>query len=197
LTEHGRYSTLFAYHGTRLDNLHSILYNGFLGHYNKLSLFGTGSYFSFEPSVSLHYSPFTAVWPNSLLGKRLSCLLLCEIIDHPDYVKLAVEKGDGEQSRRAVSDTQAGEIPDKYVVVTNNEHVRVKYIFVYSQPNEPPRSKQTSKFRTFISTNRYYFGLLFYFILLLLIGLFNSNMFTFYFRILKKKIKQYTLWFTV
>jgi poly[ADP-ribose] polymerase 16 len=58
---------------------------------NKLSLFGSGTYFSVEPSVSLHYSPFATVWPNSLLGKRLSCLLLCEIIDQPDHVKCAIE----------------------------------------------------------------------------------------------------------
>ncbi len=58
---------------------------------NKLSLFGSGTYFSIEPSVSLHYSPFATVWPNSLLGKRLSCLLLCEIIDQPNHVKCAIE----------------------------------------------------------------------------------------------------------
>jgi poly[ADP-ribose] polymerase 16 len=74
-----------------LDNLHSILHIGFLGHMNKLSLFGSGTYFSLEPSVSLHYSPFATVWSNSLLGKRLSCLLLCEIIDQPDHVKCAIE----------------------------------------------------------------------------------------------------------
>ena len=91
LTDDQRYKTFYAYHGTRFDNLHSILHIGFLGHMNKLSLFGSGTYFSLEPSVSLHYSPFATVWPNSLLGKRLSCLLLCEIIDQPDHVKCAIE----------------------------------------------------------------------------------------------------------
>ena len=91
LTENGRYRKFYAYHGTRFDNLHSILHIGFLGHMNKLSLFGSGTYFSLEPSVSLHYSPFATVWPNSLLGKRLSCLLLCEMIDQPDHVKCAIE----------------------------------------------------------------------------------------------------------
>jgi poly[ADP-ribose] polymerase 16 len=140
LTDNGQYKTFFAYHGTRLDNLHSILNIGFLGHMNKLSLFGSGTYFSLEPSVSLHYSPFTTVWPNSLLGKRLSCLLLCEIIDHPDHVKCAIENETiNNQERRIVSDTQAGAVPEKYVVVTSNELVRVKYILIYSEPNEPIR----------------------------------------------------------
>ncbi|CAF0847301.1 unnamed protein product, partial [Didymodactylos carnosus] len=91
LTMDNKYKITYAYHGTRLDNLHSILHTGFLGHLNKLSLFGSGTYFSFEPSVSLHYSPFSSVWANSLFGKRLSCLLLCEIIDDPHYVKCATE----------------------------------------------------------------------------------------------------------
>jgi poly[ADP-ribose] polymerase 16 len=119
---------------------------------NKLSLFGSGTYFSIEPSVSLHYSPFATVWSNSLLGKRLSCLLLCEIIDQPDHVKCANESNyfifsiktttfilDGtstNQERRIVSDTQAGAVPEKYVVVISNELVRVKYILIYSEPNE-------------------------------------------------------------
>jgi poly[ADP-ribose] polymerase 16 len=120
---------------------------------NKLSLFGSGTYFSVEPSVSLHYSPFATVWPNSLLGKRLSCLLLCEIIDQPDHVKCAIESkhfffvflqkiifylddSSANQERRIVSDTQAGAVPDKYVVVTSNDLVRVKYILIYSEPNE-------------------------------------------------------------
>jgi hypothetical protein len=90
-TDDHRYRTFYAYHGTRIDNLHSILHIGFLGHMNKLSLFGSGTYFSLEPSVSLHYSPYGTVWANSLLGERLSCLLLCEIIDHPDHVKCAID----------------------------------------------------------------------------------------------------------
>jgi len=40
------------------------------------------------------------------------------------------------QERRIVSDTQAGAVPEKYVVVISNELVRVKYILIYSEPNE-------------------------------------------------------------
>ncbi|CAF0807796.1 unnamed protein product, partial [Didymodactylos carnosus] len=32
LTENNKYNITYAYHGTRLDNLHSILHTGFLGH---------------------------------------------------------------------------------------------------------------------------------------------------------------------
>ncbi len=40
------------------------------------------------------------------------------------------------QERRIVSDTQAGAVPEKYVVVISNELVRVKYILIYSESNE-------------------------------------------------------------
>ncbi len=40
------------------------------------------------------------------------------------------------QTRSIVSDTQAGAVPEKYVVVTSNELVRVKYILIYSEANE-------------------------------------------------------------
>lgn len=40
------------------------------------------------------------------------------------------------QERRVVSDTQAGALPEKYVVVTSNELVRVKYVLIYAQSNE-------------------------------------------------------------
>lgn len=40
------------------------------------------------------------------------------------------------QERRFVSDTQAGALPEKYVVVTSNELVRVKYVLLYAQSNE-------------------------------------------------------------
>ncbi|CAF1024875.1 unnamed protein product [Rotaria sp. Silwood1] len=190
LTQNDQYKIFYAYHGTRLDNLHSILHIGFLGHMNKLSLFGSGTYFSLEPSVSLHYSPFSTVWSNSLLGKRLSCLLLCEIIDQPDHVKRSIEnETSNNQERRIVSDSQAGAVPDKYVVVTSNELVRVKYILIYSESNELIQINQVtrSRLRTFFSTHRYHLCLLFYFILLLLIGFFNSNLFKFYWRLFKKR----------
>lgn len=41
-----------------------------------------------------------------------------------------------QEDRRYVSDTQAGALPEKYVVVTSNELVRVKYILIYAQSND-------------------------------------------------------------
>ena len=36
-----------------------------------------------------------------------------------------------------------GDVPDKYMVVTNNEMVRVKYLLVYAKKTTPSVSGQT------------------------------------------------------
>lgn len=47
-------------------------------------LFGAGIYLSSELGVSLPYSSTGGAWGNSLLGGQMSCVALCETIDHPD-----------------------------------------------------------------------------------------------------------------
>ena len=48
------------------------------------SLFGRGIYLSSELSVSLPYSSMGNGWGRSVVGSDLSCVALCEVIDHPD-----------------------------------------------------------------------------------------------------------------
>jgi len=48
------------------------------------SLFGRGIYLSSELSMSLPYSAAGYGWGGSILGCHLSCVALCELVDHPD-----------------------------------------------------------------------------------------------------------------
>lgn len=48
------------------------------------SLFGKGIYLSSELGVSLPYSPVGYGWGGSVLGSDMSCVALCEVINHPD-----------------------------------------------------------------------------------------------------------------
>lgn len=64
------------------------------------------------------------------MGEKLSCIAVCEIIDHPD-VKRAVQ-GPNRRSRSRADNSEGGDVPEKYFVVTNNQLVRVKYIMVYT-----------------------------------------------------------------
>lgn len=55
------------------------------------SLFGEGTYLTSDLSLALLYSPHGLGWQRSALGSILSCVAVCEIIDHPD-VKCQVKK---------------------------------------------------------------------------------------------------------
>lgn len=65
-----------------------------LGHVSapfQTSLFGEGTYLTSDLSLALLYSPHGLGWQRSTLGSILSCVAVCEIIDHPD-VKCQVKK---------------------------------------------------------------------------------------------------------
>ncbi|CDQ97573.1 unnamed protein product, partial [Oncorhynchus mykiss] len=125
----------YAFHGSRLENFHSIIHNGLHCHLNKTSLFGEGTYLTSDLSMAVLYSPHGNGWRDSLLGPLLSCVAVCEVIDHPD-VKCQVKRKDSEtidRQRSRARNSEGGEVPQKYFVVTNNQLLRVKYLLVYSQ----------------------------------------------------------------
>ncbi|XP_033210737.1 uncharacterized protein LOC117168907 [Belonocnema kinseyi] len=130
----------YAYHGSRLENFHSIVHYGLQQNMCKTSLFGTGIYLSSELGVSLPYSPVGYGWGGSILGSDMSCVALCELIDHP-----RVKRGDsGDNERSMVPDAVGGKVPNKYYVVENSELVRIRYLLVYSQEfNSSRRSNKT------------------------------------------------------
>lgn len=82
------YGSFYAFHGSALENYHSILHNGLAISLNKRGLFGAGTYLSSKLLTCIEYSPFGsnvyASTRKGLLGRRLSCVALCEVIDHPD-----------------------------------------------------------------------------------------------------------------
>lgn len=135
-TREGR-DVFYAFHGSRLENFHSIIHNGLHCHLNKVSVpkpylkncfftdheeqgkfkrmlkgwsvnqsdtlclhghfslqnsvFGEGTYLTSDLSMAVLYSPHSSGWRESILGPLLSCVALCEVIDHPD-VKCQVKK---------------------------------------------------------------------------------------------------------
>ncbi|CAJ0944240.1 unnamed protein product [Ranitomeya imitator] len=128
----GEKEVMYALHGSRLENFHSILHNGLHCHLNKTSLFGEGTYLSSDLSLALLYSPHGHGWAHSILGPILSCVAMCEVIDHPD-VKCQVKKKDSseiDRKRARARNSEGGDVPEKYFVVTNNELLRVKYLLV-------------------------------------------------------------------
>ncbi|XP_049291354.1 protein mono-ADP-ribosyltransferase PARP16-like [Anopheles funestus] len=138
------FRTRHAFHGSRLFNFHSILHYGLQQHLNKVSLFGEGIYLSAELQVSQMFSPNGSGWSKSSLGTHLACIALCEYVDNPNYVKSQEETptptDDGRTPTAATSDgpsvmaaslTGNGSIPERYILVKNNELVQVRYLLLY------------------------------------------------------------------
>ncbi|XP_030434077.1 protein mono-ADP-ribosyltransferase PARP16 isoform X2 [Gopherus evgoodei] len=144
----------------------------------ETSLFGEGTYLTSDLSLALLYSPHGLGWQRSVLGPVLSCVAVCEIIDHPD-VKCQVKKKDSEEidrKRARVKNSEGGDVPQKYFVVTNNQLLRVKYLLVYSQKQHRRPSSQSSWF----SNHRFAIMMMMYLLLLIVIGASNSPAFLYY-----------------
>ncbi|XP_053573551.1 protein mono-ADP-ribosyltransferase PARP16 isoform X2 [Bombina bombina] len=172
----GERDLLYALHGSRLENFHSILHNGLHCHLNKTSLFGEGTYLTSDLSIALLYSPHGQGWIHSLLGPALSCVAVCEMIDHPD-VKCQAKKKDSseiDRKRARAKNSEGGDVPEKYFVVTNNQLLRVKYLLVYSQKQPQRGSRQPS----WLSRHLFAVSMTFYLLLLVVIGLSSSKTFT-------------------
>lgn len=193
LLRNGR-KIMYGYHGSRIENFHSILHHGLAGHMNKMSLFGKGTYLSSELAMSLLYSPGGQGWAESQLGSSLGCVAVCEMIDDPS-VKCTLKEGSDANSpstpkrRSRASDSQLGDVPERYYVVENNEMMRVKYLLVYSQPSVPPHER-TRQVVPWYRKNKFAVLMTFYLVVLLSIGLFSSKSFQFYVR---KLLRSYDL----
>lgn len=177
------HNTLFAFHGSRLDNFHSILHYGLQQHLNKNSLFGRGIYLSSELSVSLPYSSMGYSWGRSVVGSDLSCVALCEVVDHPD-----VKCQDSGKARSLAKDSIGGEVPQKYYVVMNSDLVKVRYLLVYSKFT--PRSDAAAN-GTWIGWLRQHKVLTFlfgYVLLLALIGFSNNRTVQRYYHLILKRV---------
>ena len=54
-------------------------------------MFGEGIYLSSDLRICQTYSPTGCGWQQSLLGSSLSCIAVCQVVDHPD-VKCSVKR---------------------------------------------------------------------------------------------------------
>uniref|UniRef100_A0A1A8EVY4 Poly [ADP-ribose] polymerase n=1 Tax=Nothobranchius korthausae TaxID=1143690 RepID=A0A1A8EVY4_9TELE len=174
-TREGR-EVFYAFHGSRLENFHSIIHNGLQCHLNKNSVFGEGTYLTSDLSMALLYSPHGSSWRESILGPLLSCVALCEVIDHPD-VKCQVKKKDSDsidRRRSRARNSEGGDVPQKYFIVTNNQLLRVKYLLVYSQGKHLSRN---SRSRSWLLRHHFAIMMSLYLLLLIFIGAFNSTAF--------------------
>ncbi|XP_071503844.1 protein mono-ADP-ribosyltransferase PARP16-like [Diadema antillarum] len=171
-----KYETMFAYHGSRWENFHSIIHNGLHSHMSKNTLYGEGTYLSSDLAVSLPYSPAGRGWTKSLIGTNLSCVAVCAMLDHPD-VKCKVEDTKSSVKRSHAPESLGGAVPEKYYVVTNNEVVQIRYLLIFADKTTSRNVPNSSHWQRWIRKNLLCLLLIAYILILLLVSLFNSRTF--------------------
>ncbi|XP_049964745.1 protein mono-ADP-ribosyltransferase PARP16 [Schistocerca serialis cubense] len=185
--------TLFAFHGSRLENFYSIVQYGLQQLLNKNSLFGSGIYLSTEMSMSLPYSPTGYGWGKSILGPSLSIVALCEAIDHPDvhYPRPVNKSGaaaaPSRKKQKAPPDSIGGEVPEKYILVTNSDLVRVRYLLVYNKPQASPERVGWTGITSWVQNHKLLTFIMGYCILLVSVGLSNNQVLQRHLRLLFRR----------
>lgn len=187
--------TKFAFHGTKFYCAYSILNYGLQQHLNKTGLFGEGLYFAFELQVSLLFSQSVTSWPKSKLGDLVSCVAICEYIDDTNYTKIRKENA------------KNSDIPHSYLLITNNEIVRVRYLLIYgtnkpktikSSPSstglitldQPVDTSLKQSFFSWCRRNPLIFSGFLYALLLVLVGLSSHRSFEHYKKVITEFVKR-------
>ena len=140
--------------------------------------YGEGTYFSSDLSVCMGFNVAGQAWGRSVIGSRLSCIAVCDIVQHP-----SVTLPGGLVKRELVDANSVGgdRAPDTYVVVPNNDHIRVRYLFVYA---EQPADRGSftgrgclGRVRAVVARHRFAASLLCYALILVVVGLWNTRAF--------------------
>jgi len=142
-----------AFHGSPLENWHSIIRSGFNANLGKdTSIFGKGTYFAFDAKVSEAFLSFGEAWRHSSFNSKIGCIAGCSVQTDAGRI---VSPDDGKD---------AGKVSESnYLVVQDTSAIRITHLYVY-QYVAPASS--TSLFSNF--------ALLFYLALLLYIGYLKS-----------------------
>lgn len=82
-------------------------------------------------------------------------------------------------------------VPDKYILVKNNEYVRIRYVLLYAEKTKKVAKK--SPIVKFMSENKFLLLLVSYSILLIFIGLLNSRTFNKYFKLSYRRFYNYLI----
>eukprot|EP01089_Gocevia_fonbrunei_P013254 TRINITY_DN3348_c0_g1_i1.p1 TRINITY_DN3348_c0_g1~~TRINITY_DN3348_c0_g1_i1.p1 ORF type:complete len:158 (+),score=48.09 TRINITY_DN3348_c0_g1_i1:2-475(+) len=111
-----QYGSYFAFHGSGIENWHSILRNGLLNcSGTKLqttgAAYGPGVYLAPDSGTSMGYARTGRAWSKSKFGdsSSLTCMAIAEVVKHPE----------------------APQTPNPYFVVKNPDLVSTRFFMFY------------------------------------------------------------------
>ncbi|KXZ46253.1 hypothetical protein GPECTOR_45g123 [Gonium pectorale] len=134
---------VIAYHGTHLENLHSIVHTGL----QNLSgtrlqrtgaIFGDGIYLSTNYDTAFSFCQPCPSWPRSRYGTKLRVLLVCEV----DLDRSSAERGADAAAAAGRSAAQpppsSSGLPDTYLLVQRADAVRLLFVLVFCDATAGP-----------------------------------------------------------
>ena len=120
--------TVRLYHGSAMENFHSILQHGLKNCSGTLdertgAAFGSGIYLSDSLPLAQAFAPVQSgagrTWQHASYGQSLSCVAECEVALHPGVRRPGAPPGNGDP------------VPNKYWVVENEEHIILRSLLLY------------------------------------------------------------------
>jgi len=134
-----QYRSVIGFHGSPLENFHSILRNGLDHTYGKeTSLFGDGIYLSTDRDVAFSFlKPGPNCYSHSLFGARIGCIVCAEVACKPKVVRQSLER----TGLAGITIETDNSLPKGYIVSEENECVQAKYILIYNNFLAPTKSK--------------------------------------------------------
>jgi poly [ADP-ribose] polymerase 16 len=110
------------------------------------------------------FSPTGMGWKESQIGETFSCVAMCEYLDNPQFAKTHIKAG-------------RSQIPEKYILVTNNDVVIVRYLLIYSNKVKiRKRNNYQNRLIDWLWNNKLLALVLCYMAILVFISMNNSNL---------------------
>jgi len=115
-TAKAEFGSFYAYHGSKLENFHSIMHRGLVSALNVRSAYGVGTYLSSKLDVSRSYSESRAGWSKSMIGNQIQCIAIVEVINHPSIRNVQINQR--EQTT--------------YHVVDKDEYLQLSHLLIFN-----------------------------------------------------------------
>jgi poly[ADP-ribose] polymerase 16 len=124
-----KFGTKFAFHGSKLENFHSVVHRGLIAALNRRSVYGIGSYLTNAFNVSFEYSTnaVCAGWVNTEIGSQIRCVAICEFVDDPDLNSIKRTEFAGRPSFAIAGQESAS---TTYYVVAKDELIQLSHLIV-------------------------------------------------------------------
>lgn len=81
-----KHGSFFAFHGSGVENFHSIIHRGLVCALNQRSSYGFGTYLTLNYDTAFGFATHSIVWEHcKLLSKKrgVGCIAIVEVVDDP------------------------------------------------------------------------------------------------------------------